>query len=61
MNIQEELNKAVIQSKEIESLLMGVINQDFPAPVVASPMQIEEDEWLEPLGSGCTIILRGGM
>jgi len=61
MNIQEILTKAVIQSKEVERMLVDAANQEIPAPPVVDPIQAEEDEWLEPLRLGGTIILRDSL
>jgi len=60
MNIREILTRAGIDSKEVENILIDAINQELP-PVVASPIQAEEDEWLEPLRLGGTLIVRGDM
>ena len=65
MNIQELLSKAGIHSKEVEAILIDAINQEFPdklnALPVPDPIQAEEEQWLEPLSLGGTMVVRGDL
>ena len=64
MNIQELLSRAGINSPEVEAILIDAINQELaggPWVPVADPIQAEEDEWLEPLNLGGTMIVRGDL
>ena len=62
MNVTEILARAGIYSKEIEEILVAAINESLPPePVIANPIQAEEDEWLEPLRLGGTMVIRGDM
>lgn len=62
MNTMGILSRIGIYNPELEKLIENAINAELPpAPVVANPIQAEEDEWLDPLRLGGTMILRDSL